>query len=185
MKIAGFLVLILIFGASLAADLVAQFIATAGDNYSLSYDVRQMIKKVQGVPWGSIFFGLFFGLAVFFTRQDHNRVTKEEVAQFVMIMALITICLQYGIVLLGPILERFHIHPLLFVNLAVGLFVSLVAWKGLRIKLGGVGVFLTSVVSSLIAFAVLLNWGLPVNPQAYWWTIIGTFIGLFAAFDRT
>lgn len=184
MRLPSVVILLLFFLASLASDLLAAFILSAGDNYTLSYQIREYAKQLQGVPWAALFFGIFFGGTLLLTCQDHNRVTKEQVFAFTLVCALIFIILDYGGRLLIPVLASFHVNPILFVFVMAGLFLSLIVWKGLYVKLGGLGVFLSTLLSAGLAIAMLLNLGLPINPTRYYFTIMGTFMALFSAFDR-
>jgi hypothetical protein len=59
-----------------------------------------------------------------------------------------------------------------------------VACKGLYVNLNGFGIFMTCLLGLALGLIMTMFAGFPINVAAQWYTIVGTFVGLFAAFDR-
>jgi len=185
MRFMSVLVLIAYFLASLVPDAAGMLVAQSSKLYWIPYQYRDLIGHLSSVPYQALIFGVTFGLVTALTAEQHRRPPAQDVLAFILIAALIFIILQYGGVFVFPTLAVAHINPFLFVRTMQALFLALVAWKGLHIPLGGLGVFLTALIALLMAATVVLGWALPISVEAFWFTFIGTFMGLFGAFSRS
>lgn len=185
MRLMSVFVLIAYFIASLFPDVAGIFVSQASKLYWIPYQYRDMIGKLQGVPYQSLIFGVTFGVVAYLTAEQHRKPGGEDVLAFILISCLIFIILQYGGVFIAPTLAVMHISFLLFYRTISALFLALVAWKGLKIPLGGLGVFLTALIGLISAIPGLLGLTLPISVDVYWFTIIGTFMGFFGAFSRS
>ncbi|MFN8390615.1 MAG: hypothetical protein U0136_10020 [Bdellovibrionota bacterium] len=184
MKLSSIPAILVLFLASLVPFLVSKGLDAAIANYSIQYQIRDLLKSLNSGPWQPVVFGLSFGLAIRALSQQHNRATREEVFAFTLLCALVKVCLLYGGALIIGFLALAHIPPLVFMSTLEALFLALIAWKGLYVNLGGLGVFLTTLLGLAIGVVLTLYTGFPINVSAHWYTIVGTFMGLFAALDR-
>jgi hypothetical protein len=184
MKLSSIPALLILFLAALSPFLFGKLLDVLESNYDIQYQIRDAVKWLRQGPYQPVVFGLFFGSAIRMLSQQHNRATREEVFAFTLLCALIQVCLQYGGALISPFLDIIHVSMFLFWSSMTALFLSLICWKGLFVNLGGIGVFLTTLLGVIIGLLGTFVPAFPLDLTGQWYTIVGTFIGLFAAFDR-
>ena len=184
MRLNNLIALIVIILAAFTPALLTYLLAWMQVNPSVPYKARDIIKVINTMPWQPVIFGLAYASAVRAFSQTHNRATREEVFAFTLISALIHIILSYGGALGGGVLAAMHVNFVLFYCGMFALFISLAAWKGLYVNLGGAGVFMTTLLGTAIGAMTINSVGFPIDLQTHYLSIIGTFMAFFSAFDR-
>lgn len=172
------------FLASVIPDALGKLLGMMLTNPHLDYALRDKLAALSNWPWTSLVFGVSFALVASVVSERHNSVSKDEIIAFVLICPLIAIILMYGGNFVRPILATANIPAEIFFSALQALLIALVAYHGLSIPLGSLGVLLISLLGALLALVVLRVPKLPINLFEYWYSIVGTAIGFFAARDR-
>ena len=184
MRFMSILVFVAYVIASALPDALYFYLAEARRLHMVPYHVAEYLGYLDNVPWNALVFGISFGLTAAATAEPHNRPAKEEVIGFMLIAPLIFIILQYGLGFAVPMLSAMHIDPALFAKTISGFFLALTAWKGLHIPLGGLGLFLMTLLAMGLGLTGYLGIALPINPDLVRFTILGTCMGAVASFGR-
>jgi len=184
MRFMSILVFVAYVIASAIPDALVYLLAEARRLHMVPYHVADYLGYLDAVPWNALVFGVTFGGCAALTAEPHNRPAKEELIAFILIAALIFIILQFGLQFVVPVLSAMHISPYFFARTIAAFFLALIAWKGLHIPLGGLGVFIITLIALLLAVTVVAGLPFPVHPDMMWFTILGTCMGAVAAFGR-
>ena len=175
--------ILIIAVASAIPDLAFLALKYASQNMVLHYSIRDWVKFALSYRyWSGLLFGVFYASTLSVVLRERARIGFNEIVGMGLVCPLVQIILPIAFGFAGPMLSGIFLGPytdILF-SFTYALLIALIVRSGLQVELGGGEIFTVGFVGALIVAANHLP-KLPFYPEAAWYCLIGTSIGIFAS----
>lgn len=182
----SFIQVILLIAVSALADFSMGLISRVMSMPEFSNLVGNYINIVQMIPWNVIIFAAGYGIISYFFANSRgiNQISGDDLIGYIFMCPLISVIINYGGGLLGPIIGNFFINPFYIFSFITAYFTAYFSEFALKYNLQFHGLFIVGFLGPLIYIAdPFIQKTIHFSISPFWYTIIGAAIALIAFFQ--